>query len=259
MPDWLVVVILGFVEGLTEFIPVSSTGHLLIAEHFLRVEKSDLFNVVIQCGAVIAVIPLFRKRIESMLHFQNPASRDLALKIAVAFIGTVIGGFIMTKKGLKLPETVQPVAIALIVGGIIFILVEGFMKGRKHSDVISWGVVAVVVLGQLIAAGFPGASRSGSTIILAMLLGASRVAGTEFSFLVGIPTMMAAGVLKIYEGLKHGGHEDWGMLALATVVSAIVSFIAVKWLLRYVQTHSFVSFGIYRIILGIALLLLLKG
>src|SRR4051812_29919998 len=121
MPDWLIVVILGFVEGLTEFIPVSSTGHLLIAEHFLRIEKSDLFNVVIQCGAVIAVIPLFRKRIESMLQFRNPASRDLALKIAVAFIGTVIGGFIMTKKGLKLPETVQPVAIALIAGGIIFI------------------------------------------------------------------------------------------------------------------------------------------
>lgn len=272
MPHWLIAVILGLVEGLTEFIPVSSTGHLLITEHLLNIGESDffrseLFNVVIQCGAVIAVLPLFRKRIEMMLQWNNPASRDLALKVFVAFFFTGLFGFILKKLHLKLPETVQPIAIALIVGGIVFIAVEGYMKGRKHSDFVSWGVVVAVIIGQLIAAAFPGSSRSGSTIMLAMLVGISRSAGTEYSFLVAIPTMLAAGAYEIYDGLKphHGTpvehlvHIDWPMLALATIVSAIVSFIAVKWLLRYVQTHSFVSFGIYRIVLGVLLLLLIKG
>lgn len=274
MPHWLIAVILGLVEGLTEFIPVSSTGHLLITEHLLKIGESDffrseLFNVVIQCGAVIAVLPLFRKRIEAMLMWKNPASRDLALKVFIAFFFTGLFGLILKKLGLKLPEEVQPIAIALIAGGVVFIAVEGYMKGRRHSDSISWAVVAVVVIGQLIAAAFPGASRSGSTIILAMLFGASRVAGTEFSFLVAIPTMLVAGAYEIYDGLKphHHGVQvepvvhapiDWPMLALATIVSAIVSFIAVKWLLRYVQSHSFVSFGIYRIALGVVLLLFLK-
>jgi undecaprenyl-diphosphatase len=274
MPHWLIAVILGLVEGLTEFIPVSSTGHLLITEHLLKIGESDffrseLFNVVIQCGAVVAVLPLFRKRIEMMLQWRNPSSRDLAIKVFVAFFFTGVFGFILKKLDVKLPEEVQPIALALIIGGIIFIAVEGYMKGRKHVDSISWTVVAVVVIGQLIAAAFPGASRSGSTIILAMLFGASRVAGTEFSFLVAIPTMLAAGAYEIYSGMHHHHHGaqveqvvqapiDWPMLAIGTIVSAIVSFIAVKWLLRYVQSHSFVSFGIYRIILGVLLLLFLK-
>ncbi|CAN5816403.1 undecaprenyl-diphosphate phosphatase [soil metagenome] len=273
MPHWLVAVILGLVEGLTEFIPVSSTGHLLITERLLNIGESDffkseLFNVVIQCGAVIAVLPLFRKRIEMMLQWRNPASRDLAIKVFVAFFLTGLFGLVLKKLGLKLPETVQPIALALIIGGIVFIAVEGYMKGRKHTDFVSWGVVAAVVVGQLIAAAFPGSSRSGSTIMLAMLVGISRSAGTEYSFLVAIPTMLAAGAYEIYDGMKssHHGvpvehivHIDWPMLALATVVSAIVSFIAVKWLLRYVQTHSFVNFGIYRIVLGVLLLLFIKG
>jgi len=262
MPDWLIVIILGIVEGITEFIPVSSTGHLLIAEHWLGNHQSELFNVVIQCGAVIAVIPLFHQRIAMMLQFQKRESLDLDLKVFVAFFITVIGGLILKKLGLKLPEEILPIAIALIVGGIIFIAVEAFTKNKPHSDLISWPVVFAVAAGQLIAAAFPGASRSGSTIMLAMILGATRFRATEFSFLVGIPTMLAAGVYEIYDHFKHaklagGVHENWSMLALATIVSAIVSFIAVKWLLRFVQTHSFVGFGIYRIAFGIALLLLL--
>jgi len=254
MSPWAIVLILGIVEGLTEFIPVSSTGHLLIAEHLLGTHQSDLFNIVIQCGAVIAVIPLFWHRIEALLHLERPSSRDFALKIAVAFLGTGAIGFVLEKRGWKLPETVQPIAWALILGGIIFILVEAWMKKRSHSDDISWAVVFIVVVGQLIAAIFPGASRSGSTIILAMVLGCTRPAATEFSFLVGIPTMLAAGGYKIFKALHEGQQENWSLLAIATVASAIVSFIAVKWLLRYVQTHTFVSFGIYRIIVGIILL-----
>ncbi len=256
MPDWLAVVILGFIEGLTEFIPVSSTGHLLIAEHWLG-RRSDLFNVVIQCGAVLAVLPLFHTRISMLLRWHERASQVLNLKIAVAFLITAVGGIILDKLHFELPESVVPVATALIIGGIAFIVVESRLKGRALADSISWPVVIIVALAQLVAAVFPGASRSGSTIIFAMMLGASRVSATEFSFLVGIPTLLAAGCLKIYKGLHAGVQEDWLMVGIGFAVAAVVSFVAVKWLLSYVQTHSFVSFGIYRIALGILLLALL--
>jgi len=260
IPDWLAVILLGIVEGITEFIPVSSTGHLLITENWLGIHKSDLFNVVIQSGAVLAVIPLFKNRISMLLRWHEPASLTLNLKILTAFLITVAGGLIIDKMGIKLPETVQPVAAALIIGGAFFILVETLMKGKKFTEDISWTIVVVVALAQLVAAIFPGASRSGATIIFAMLLGTGRVAATEFSFLVGIPTLLAAGGYKTLKGLKEGVHEDWVLLFLGAVVAALVSFVAVKWLLRYVQSHTFVSFGIYRIALGgILVWLILTG
>lgn len=254
LPAWLIVVILGLVEGITEFIPVSSTGHLLITEKWLGSHQSDLFNIVIQVGAVLAVLPLFHQRIAMMMRWREAASRLLVLKIFVAFFITGVGGYILKKKGFELPEELFPVAMALVIGGIIFILVEARLKGRKGADTISWAVVIAVAVAQLVAAAFPGASRSGSTIMFAMLLGTGRVAATEFSFLVGIPTMLAAGAYEIYGELKDGGSEDWSLLGLGFVVAAIVSFIAVKWLLRYVQSHTFVSFGIYRIVFGALLL-----
>ncbi|MEI6279169.1 MAG: undecaprenyl-diphosphate phosphatase [Verrucomicrobiae bacterium] len=257
MPDWIAVVVLGIVEGVTEFIPVSSTGHLLIVEHWLGA-RTDLFNVVIQCGAVLAVIPLFQNRIAMLLRWREPASLTLNLKILTAFLITVAGGLVIDKLGIKLPETVQPVAAALILGGVLFVVVETLMKRRGFTEEISWQVVAIVAVGQLVAAIFPGSSRSGATIIFAMMLGAGRVTATEFSFLVGIPTMLAAGGYKILKGLHSGIPEDWGMLFLGSVVAAAVSFVAVKWMLRYVQHHTFISFGLYRIALGAVLFWLLS-
>jgi undecaprenyl-diphosphatase len=253
LPDWIAVIVLGIVEGITEFIPVSSTGHLLIVEHWLGA-RSDLFNVVIQCGAVLAVIPLFKTRIAMLLRWREPASLTLNLKILTAFLITVAGGLVIDKLGITLPDTVQPVAAALVIGGALFIVVEMLMKRRGFTEEIPWSVVAIVAAAQLVAAIFPGASRSGTTIIFAMMLGAGRVSATEFSFLVGIPTMLAAGGYKILKGLHSGIHEDWGLLFLGSVVAAAVSFVAVKWLLRYVQHHTFISFGIYRIALGLVLL-----
>ena len=260
MSIWLIAIILGVIEGLTEFIPVSSTGHLLIAEHWLP-RQSDLFNVVIQAGAVLAVVPLFWERIKMLGRWREPASRLLNAKIAVAFFITAAGGFLLEKKGFKLPEHVTPVAIALLVGGVLFIAVETMLRGKKGSDEISWRVAVVIGFAQLIAAVFPGASRSGSTIIFALILGAGRPAATEFSFLVGIPTMLAASGLKIFKALHHpvagAPHENWAVLAVASVVAAAVSFVAVKWLLRYVQSHTFTGFGWYRI--GAAVLLFVIG
>jgi undecaprenyl-diphosphatase len=263
MPDWIAAVILGIIEGITEFIPVSSTGHLLLAEHLLGVKESDLFNIVIQCGAVIAILPLFPQRLyKFVFEWRDPETKSYLLKIFTAFAITGVVGFILDKKGFKLPENAMPIAWALLVGGIAFLVIEWWMRGRKMSNEITWPVVMAVAVGQLIAAVFPGSSRSGSTILLALLLGLNRPAAAEFSFLVGIPTMLAAGGLKIFKALHHpvanAPHENWGMVLLATAIASVVSFIAVKWLLRYIQTHTFNVFGWYRIALAIVIFLLMR-
>jgi undecaprenyl-diphosphatase len=261
MPLWIAIILLGIIEGITEFLPVSSTGHLLIAERWLP-HQTDLFNVVIQCGAVLAVIPLFRERFKQFLfRWREPATQNYLLKIIIAFVITGIGGLILDKKGLKLPEDLIPVAIAVFTGGVLFVLIEYWLRGKSQRDEITWPIVVAVGIGQLIAAVFPGASRSGTTILLALILGLTRPLATEFSFLVGIPTMLAAGGYKIFKALHHppiwAPKEHWDMVLLGFIVSAIVSFIAVKWLLRYVQTHTFTAFGWYRIVLGILIMLLL--
>lgn len=260
MPDWIVVVLLGLIEGITEFIPVSSTGHLLIAERWLP-HQTDLFNIVIQCGAVIAVLPLFPERLKQFVfHWRERATQDYLFKILVAFALTGAGGLILEKNGFKLPEKLTPVAVALFVGGVLFIGVERWLRGKPLRNEVTWPVVFAVGIGQLIAAVFPGTSRSGSTILLALMLGLNRPLATEFSFLVGIPTMLAAGGLKIFEKLHHAAGAPpahWGMVALGTIVSAMVSFIAVRWLLRYVQSHTFTAFGWYRIALALVIVALL--
>lgn len=262
MSDWLIVLILGIVEGITEFLPVSSTGHLLIAEKFLHSHQTDLFNVVIQCGAVIAVLPLFPQRLyKFVFEIREKATQDYLLKILVAFAITGAGGLVIDHFKIKLPEQLAPVAWALLIGGIVFLVVEFFLRGKKLGTHITWSIVLAVGLGQLVAAIFPGSSRSGTTIMLSLLLGLSRPAATEFSFLVGIPTMLAAGGFKIFKTIHHSDplapHENWNLVLLATVVAAVVSFIAVKWLLRYVQTHTFNAFGWYRIALAIGIFILL--
>ena len=261
MPHWLAIVLLGIIEGITEFIPVSSTGHLLIAERWLP-RQSDLFNIVIQCGAVLAVIPLFNSRLKQFLFdWRKPDTRDYLLKVIVAFAITGVGGLVLEKLKFKLPEHLMPVGWALLTGGVLFVLVERHLwkRAKPLKDDITWTVALAMGAGQLVAAVFPGASRSGTTIIIALVLGLGRPQATEFSFLIGIPTMVAAGGLKIFKAIRHtdivdGGPERWDMVLLGTVVSAIVSFIAVKWLLRYVQSHTFTAFGWYRVALGVAVL-----
>ncbi|RPJ16900.1 MAG: undecaprenyl-diphosphate phosphatase [Deltaproteobacteria bacterium] len=261
MHDWIAVILLGIVEGLTELLPISSTAHLLIAEHWLP-RQSDLFNIVIQSGAVISVLPLFPERLHQFVfQWREKAARDYAGKILLAFVITGIGGYALDKAGFKLPEELWPIAWAILVGGICFLLVERWLRGRNPQGSVTWSIAAVVGLGQLIAAVFPGTSRSGATILLMLVLGLSRPAATEFSFLVGIPTMLAAGALKIFRSLHHppagAAPENWDMVALGFIVSAFVSFIAVRWLLRYIQTHTFNVFGWYRIALGVGILCLL--
>lgn len=259
MTPWLVVVLLGIVEGLTEFIPVSSTGHLLLAEQWLP-KQSELFNVVIQSGAMLALLPIFSRRLREMVFgFNEPKNRDLVYKLAVAFLITGFGGLLMKKFGFELPHDPLPIAWATLLGGFVIFGVERWIKGKELSDQITWTLAIAFGLAQLIAAVFPGSSRSGSTIIMALAIGLNRPRATEFSFLLGIPTMFAAGLFEIHHELKHmvpgAPHESWALLLLGTAVSAVVAFVVVKWLIRFVQHHTFRGFAYYRVAMGAAMLL----
>ena len=252
MNNIVVTTVAGVVEGITEFLPVSSTGHLLLTEKLMGTQLSDLFNIVIQSGAVLAVLPLFRERLSQFIfRWREKATQLYMAQIALAFIITGIGGFLLKKGGLKLPETEFPIAMALLIGGVGFVAIEMWLKGKVQVGEVTWKVAVAVGVAQLIAAVFPGTSRSGASILFALLLGLGRPAATEFSFLVGIPTMLAAGGYEIFHKLHHpvpgAVPEDWAMVGLGFVISAIVSFVVVKWLLRYVQTHTFTLFGWYRI------------
>jgi undecaprenyl-diphosphatase len=258
MHDILNTILLGIIEGITEFLPISSTGHLLIAEKLGLGHRSDLFNVVIQAGAILAVTIIYWKRIWSLLTgFAQPENRAYALKLLVAFFITGVLGLIATKMGFKLPEAIKPVAWALLIGGVWILAAEWLAAKKADNASVSWPTSLVVGVAQIVAAIFPGASRSGVSIFAAMLTGTSnRAAATEFVFLVGIPTMYAASGKLLWDTMKHGSAgEPWGDLILAFVVSTITAFLVVKWLLRYIQSHRFTLFAVYRIIVGIILLL----
>ncbi len=260
MHGLLVPFILGVIEGVTEFIPISSTGHLLIAEKLLHSHRSLVFNVVIQCGAVVAVIPLFRQRISQFIfHWRERKTQLYMLKILLAFAITGMGGLVIDHYQFKLPENLAPIAWALLIGGLAFLAVEWHLREKPLGNQVTWGIVLAVGFGQLVAAVFPGTSRSGSTILFSLMLGLNRPLATEFSFLVGIPTMLAAGGWELFKATHHPASEvvteHWDQLLFASVVAAIVSFIVVKWLLRYIQTHTFSAFGWYRIVLALGMFL----
>jgi undecaprenyl-diphosphatase len=252
-------ILLGIIEGLTEFLPISSTGHLLIAQVWLD-RRSDLFNIAIQSGAILAVTLVYRERLWQLATRwrAQPEVRDLLFKLVAAFGITAVLGLAAKQAGVELPETVRPVAIALIVGGLVIFAVEAWLKRQPVSERIGWGVAIAVGVAQVIAGVFPGTSRSAAAIFAALLFGLThRPRAAEFAFIVGIPTMFAATgyeLLKTLRNAEAAASEPWLELGVAFVVSAAVGFAAVKWLLRYIAGHSFAPFGWYRIALGCVLL-----
>ena len=278
MSDSIAALLLGIIEGITEFLPVSSTGHLLIAEHWLGA-RSELFNIAIQAGAILAVVAIYRRRLWDLLlgflGHRSPASHDpagialgpaqarsYALKLLLSFAVTAVGGLLVKKLGWELPDTVRPIAWALIIGAFWMVIAEHLAAKRAAREgeriAISWTTAMLVGIAQVVAGVFPGTSRSAATIFVALLAGTtSRAAATEFAFVVGIPTMFAATGYELLSLLKDGGiaGEDWSALGIAFVASAVTAFIAVKWLLRYIQSHRFTAFAVYRLAVGIALLL----
>ena len=274
MPDLFAALLLGLIEGITEFLPISSTGHLLIAEHWLG-QRSDLFNIAIQAGAILAVVVIYERRLWQLVKGFHPWRRradaidphhphDYALKLAAAFGVTAIGGLAVKALGWTLPETLKPIAWALIVGGVWMLVAERAAERQaaragEHSR-ITWTVALLVGVAQVVAGVFPGTSRSAAAIFVALLFGTTqRAAATEFAFLVGIPTMFAATGYELLDLWRHGalGGEDWSALAVAFVASAVTAFVAVKWLLHYIRSHRFTVFALYRIVLGAALVWLL--
>ena len=258
LPTWIAVVILGLIEGITEFLPISSTGHLLIPQNLGWLPRqSDLFSIVIQSGAVLAVVAVFADRVKSLAtSLSNPDTRSYLAKLTTAFVITAVGGVLIKKLEIGLPETVAPVAWATFIGAFVIFGIEAWRKNHEGEETIGWRVAIAVGLAQILAAVFPGTSRSGASILIAMALGAARPGATEFSFLVGVPTLMAAGAYQTFNVIQEGGgaKEDWAMLALGTMVSAISAFLVVRWLVRFVQSHTFNGFAWYRLVMGTALL-----
>lgn len=255
MSSWLVVVILGLIEGITEFLPISSTGHLLLAEQWLP-RQSDFFNIAIQSGAVLAVAILFREKITRMVtQLADPQVKAWWLKLFTAF-GVTVAGVLLLKKRAKLTESALPVAWAALIGGLLFLLVEAAVKRKALKGSITWPTAIAIGIAQIVAALFPGSSRSGATILAAMLCGVSRPEAAEFSFLLGIPTLLAAGAYEGYKAIRahavpvsEGSAILWGF-----AVAAVTAFLVVRWLMRFIQTHTFVGFAWYRIVLGAVIL-----
>jgi undecaprenyl-diphosphatase len=252
-------VILAIIEGLTEFLPVSSTGHLIIATSFLGIQSNNfvkLFTVAIQLGTILSVVVLYFKR-----FFK---SFDFYFKLFAAFIPAVIFGLAFSKKIDQLLESPLAVAISLVLGGIILLFVDKWLKNGTLDDTdnISYPTAIKIGFFQCIAM-IPGVSRSGATIIGGMSQKLTRKAAAEFSFFLAVPTMFAATAKKIFD-FYQDGHQISGaeinLLLIGNIVGFLVALVAIKSFISYLTNNGFRLFGIYRIVIGtIILVLLLSG
>lgn len=248
-------ILLGIIEGFTEFLPISSTGHLIVASEFLKIDQTNVnkaYEVIIQFAAILAVILNYPDKF-------NIKHINLWTKMFVAFLPIASIGFLFSSQ-IKALFSVQIVAIMFIIGGIVFLIVEKFYDESKHtvSDVekVSFKQAFYIGIAQIFAL-IPGTSRAGSTIIGAMLVGLNRKASAEFSFLLAFPVMCATtfyDVLKNYKELLEG--SNLLNLAIGFVISFLVAFITIKLFLKFLEKFTFVSFGIYRIIFGVLLLII---
>ncbi|QQS60297.1 undecaprenyl-diphosphate phosphatase [Candidatus Falkowbacteria bacterium] len=245
-------IILGIIEGLTEFLPISSTAHLIIANRLLAISITDFvksFDIIIQLGAILAVVVLYARR----LLLDRPTLQ----KIIVAFIPTAIIGFFLypfIKNNLL--ENIPLMAYALIIGGIIMIIFEYKKPTQKLEKHISYYRALLIGFFQSLAI-IPGVSRAGATIIGGQSLGISRKTIVEFSFLLAIPTMIAASGLDVIKSDFKFTTYEWSLLAVGFVTAFITALLAVRFFLRYIEKHSFSAFGWYRIIIGLLILFLL--
>jgi undecaprenyl-diphosphatase len=251
--------VLGIVEGLTEFLPISSTGHLIIAGQLLGFndDKAKVFDIVIQSGAMLAIVWEYRARFTSVLKRlpSDPAARRFVTNLVVAFIPLAVLGLAFDKLIKAYLFFAVPVAVAFIVGGLIILWVDRRPAQARAAavDDMTWSDALKVGIAQTFAL-LPGASRSGSTIIGGMLFGLSRRAATEFSFFLAVPTLVAAGAYELYKNRALFHAADLGPLAVGFVVSFIAAFLCVRWLLRYIVSHDFTLFAWYRIAFGAVVL-----
>jgi undecaprenyl-diphosphatase len=272
--DWtlaLKAALMGIVEGLTEFLPISSTGHLILAGSLLDFtgETVKVFEIAIQTGAMLAVIWEYRQRLAATVTglATEPAARRFALNVVVAFIPAVVFGLLLGKIVKAHLFHPVPVALAFIVGGLVILWVErrhrrlfgdrdlqGARRARVETvddmsglDALKVGLVQCLAL-------IPGTSRSGATIIGSMMFGFSRKCATEFSFFLGIPTLMGAGAYSVWKQRELLQWSDLPMFAVGTVFAFFSAWLCIRWLIRYVSTHDFTVFAWYRIVFGLVVL-----
>lgn len=267
MPEDIIkAIILGIVEGITEYLPISSTGHLIVAGRLLDFQAlGGTFEIFIQLGAVLAVIVFYAREFWQQARTINQSSTQrIWLAVLIAFIPAGALGFLLDRLGV-LDAIFNPtvVAIALIVGGIIFLIVERRPQAETAGQTqalerISLQQAILIGLGQCFAL-IPGVSRSGATIITGLLTGLDRPTATKFSFYLTIPTLGLATIYSLVRHLDQVTSNDLLLLAVGTIVSFIISMFAIGWLLRYVARNNFIAFGYYRIFAGIIILILVAA
>ncbi len=254
--DFLQAIILSVVEGISEFLPISSTGHLVLASQLLHVAQTDFvksFEVIIQLGAILAVVVLYGKRLVE--------NKKLWPKILAAFIPTAIIGFALYKliKHFLLGNTAVTLW-ALLIGGIVLLFIEKFYREQPHhlekAENLTYKKAMLIGLIQAISV-IPGVSRSAATILGGLFVGLKRKTAVEFSFFLAIPTMAAATGLDLAKSSFRFTSQEWGVLAVGFVGAFLTALLAVKYFLRYIEHHSFVAFGVYRIVLAIMFWLLI--
>ena len=263
LPDLLTAAILGVVEGLTEFLPVSSTGHLIVAGSLLAYtgEKAKLFEIVIQAGAILAVCWEYRAKLLAVAGgmFSDRSAQRFVLNLFVAFLPAAILGLAFSKAIKAHLFAPVPVASAFIVGAFVILWAERRQQANPAMvridsiDDIRWTDALKIGLAQAFAL-IPGTSRSGATIIGGMLFGLSRTAATEFSFFLAIPTLLAATGYEFVKNRTLLAGGDLSMIAVGFAVAFVSAFLVVRWLLRYVAHHDFVPFAWYRIAFGVVIL-----
>lgn len=267
MPLLLTAILLGIVEGLTEFIPVSSTGHLILASELLGYDAATwaTFNVMIQLGAILAVIVLYWRTFWEVavgLFGREPASWRFVANLLLAFLPSAVLGFLLIDRIEALLESAEVVAVALVVGGVVILVIEALVKEPKFPAGVAampWsralGIGAVQCLSMI-----PGVSRSGATIMGALAMGVERRTAAEFSFFLAVPTMLGATTLS---AVKHreeltSGAVDWDLIGVGFAVSFIVAIVVIRWFVGIVSRHGFAPFAWYRIVAGsVALIWLL--
>ncbi len=262
--DIIKVIVLGFVQGITEWLPVSSTGHLILFDAFLQLQQSEVFVntlfVVIQLGSIMAVIVLYFEKLNPFSRRKNFFTRqetiDLWKKVIVAVIPAAVLGLLFDNIINEMFYNPVTVAVMLIVYGILFILIENRWRYPKYRSLEHLDYRTAILIGcfQSLAL-IPGTSRSGATIVGALLLGTARPVAAEFSFFMAIPTMLGASALKLLKVGLSFTLAEWALLLLGSAVAFIVSVFAIRLLMNYIQRHDFKVFGYYRIILGLLLIL----
>lgn len=262
------VIIIGIVEGLTEWLPVSSTGHMILVDEFIKLDVSksfmDMFLVVIQLGAILAVVVLSFEKLNPFSGFKSKEEKKLTMelwkKVIIACVPAAVIGLIFNDYMEEHFMTAKVVASMLILYGILFILVENYNKNKqpkiKNVDYLDYRTAFIIGLFQVLAL-VPGTSRSGATILGGILFGTSRFVAAEFTFFLAIPVMLGASLLKMVKfGFNYTGAEIL-ILLIGMATAFIVSILSIKFLLRYIKNNDFKAFGWYRIALGIVVILYL--